>query len=195
MGVFSALSKEVEDGLFDMTEFWKHSIGVGFAARKIAKKTGRISEESTVLVGLLHDIGKLIFSIYFPKEYEGVLERAAEQKIPLHQVEKASLGLDHAEMADLLMEQWKFPPDIVQAVRYHNNPSACRNGNSYMASIANTANFICHRSHIGRSRNKKTEKDNAVLEKLNLSYGAVSLLVEELSSEREQVDGFLEALS
>jgi len=195
MGVFSALSKEMKDGLFDMTEFWKHSIGVGFAAKKIAKKTGRISEESTVLVGLLHDIGKLIFSIYFPKEYKGVLEKAADEKVPLHKAEKEILGLDHAEMADLLMEQWKFPQDIVQAVRHHHDPSACRNGDASMAFIANTADFICHRSGIGQSGNKKNEKNNDVLENLNLSYGTVSILAEELRSERDQVEGFLEALS
>jgi HD-like signal output (HDOD) protein len=84
MGVFSALSEEYDEGLLDMNELWKHSIGVGFAARKIAKKTRKVSEESTILVGLLHDIGKIIFCVYFPYEYEEVLTKAADKKTPLH---------------------------------------------------------------------------------------------------------------
>jgi putative nucleotidyltransferase with HDIG domain len=195
MGVFSALSEEYDEGLLDMNELWKHSIGVGFAARKIAKKTRKVSEESTILVGLLHDIGKIIFCVYFPYEYEEVLTKAADKKTPLHKIEKETLGLDHAEMAHLLMGQWNFPQDMAQAVRYHHDPSRCPEGQGYMALMANAADFMCHRSAIGQSGNKKTEKDNQIFEGLNLSYGALGILTEELKSERDQVDAFLEALS
>lgn len=50
MSVFSTLSQKSEDGLLDMAGLWKHSIAVGFALRKIAEKTGRTSDESTILV-------------------------------------------------------------------------------------------------------------------------------------------------
>ena len=42
MGVFSAFSKQKKNDLIDMTELWKHSIGVGFAAKKIGRRVGMI---------------------------------------------------------------------------------------------------------------------------------------------------------
>lgn len=195
MGIFSALSKRGGDAPIDITELWKHSIGVGFAARKIAKRTRKIADESTVLIGLLHDIGKIIFCLYFPDEYGEVLKKAPNEQTPLYKTEKECLGLDHAEMAYLLMKQWNFPTNLIQPVRCHHNPSVCPKEQVDMAMIANLANFICHQSGIGHSLNNNIEKDDKVLRKLGLSDENVGTLSEELESERDQVEDFLAALS
>ncbi len=194
-GVFSALSQKGKDVRFDMTELWKHTIGVGFAARKVVKKTAMTVNESTFLAGLLHDIGKIIFSVYFPDEYREVLEKTVTGQAPLYNIEKESLGLDHAEMAYLLMKQWNFPADIIQPVRYHHDQSACPEEQLYMAMAINAANFICHQSGIGQSGNKNIQQDDKVLERLGLSDQDIVTLAEELESERSQVEDFLEALS
>lgn len=193
MGVFSALSSKEQGGLLDMTELWKHSIAVGFAMKKVAKKTGRASDESTVLVGLLHDIGKIIFIMYFSDEYKEVLKRAAMNTTPLHKLERETLGLDHAEMAYHLMEHWKFPADIAQPVRHHHNPSACPEG--HMALMVNAADFVARKSGIGESWNKKMKKDDKVLSGLKLSHDSIVRLAKELESERGEIEGFLQALS
>lgn len=142
---------------------------------------------------MLHDIGKIIFIIYFPDEYKELLKRAAMNTTPLHKLERETLGLDHAEMAYHLMEHWKFPADIVQPVRHHHNPSACPEG--HMALMVNTADFIARKSGIGESWNKKMEKDHKVLSGLKLSHGSIVRLAEELESERAEIEGFLQALS
>jgi hypothetical protein len=64
-----------------------------------------------------------------------------------------------------------------------------------MALMANAADFMCHMSAIGKSGNKQADKDSQIFEGLNLSYGAMGVLTEELKAERAQVDTFLEALS
>lgn len=193
MGVFSALSSKEQGGLLDMTELWKHSIAVGFAMKKVAKKTGRASDESTVLVGLLHDIGKIIFSSYFPDEYEEVLKRATTDEEPLHKLERKILGLDHAEMGYRLMEHWKFPADIAEPLHYHHNPSECPDG--HMALVVNMANLIAHKSGIGESCSNGTDNYHTVLSRLRLPHETVVTLAKELESERAEVEGFLEALS
>lgn len=193
MSVFSALSQKSEDGLMDMAGLWKHSIAVGFALRKIAEKTGRTSYESTILVGLLHDIGKIIFSSYFPDEYEEVLKRATTDEEPLHKLERKILGLDHAEMGYRLMEHWKFPADIAEPLHYHHNPSECPDG--HMALVVNMANLIAHKSGIGESCSNGTDNYHTVLSRLRLPHETVVTLAKELESERAEVEGFLEALS
>jgi len=195
MGIFSALSKKGVDTPIDMTELWKHSIGVGFAAEKIATKRRKIPDESTILIGLLHDIGKIIFCLYFPNEYAEVLKKTSNEPTPLFKIEKEYLGLDHAEMAHLLMKQWNFPTSLIQPVRYHHNPSECPAEQVDMAMLVNLANSICHESGIGQSGNNYMEIDNKILKKLGLSDEDVGTLTEELKSERDQVEDFLAALS
>jgi HD-like signal output (HDOD) protein len=195
MGVFSALSKKGGETLIDMAELWKHAIGVGFAAKKIAKKIRLIADETTMLTGLLHDIGKIIFCVYFPNEYAEVLKKTANEQTPLHEIEKECLGLDHAEMAYLLMKQWNLPVNLIQPVRYHHNPSACPKEQVGMAMIVYVANFICHQSGIGRSGNNNIETDNKILGKLELSDENIRTLAEELESEQDKVEAFLAALS
>ena len=194
-GIISALSKNGDEVPIDMTELWKHSIGVGFAAKNIAKKTRNVVEESAVLIGLLHDIGKIIFGLYFPKEYAEVLKRTAEEGTPLHKIEKSILGLDHAEMADLLMKQWNFPPNIIQPVRYHHNPCECPKDQGSMAMAVNAANVVCRQSGIGQSGNRGIEKETEVLRRLELSDQKIAFLAEELDSQRPQVEEFLASVS
>jgi len=194
-GVFSALSQKGKDIRIDMAGLWKHSIGVEFAAKKVVNKTGVIINESTSLIGLLHDIGKIIFSVYFPEEYAEVLEKTVNSQAPLYKTEKEILGLDHAEMAYLLMKQWNFPANIIQPVRYHHDPSACPKEQLDMAMVINVANFVCHQSGIGQSGNKNIQQDDSALEKLGFSDQDIVTLAEELESERSQVEDFLEAIS
>jgi putative nucleotidyltransferase with HDIG domain len=195
MGIFSAFSKKGDDAPIDITELWKHSIGVGFAAKKIAKKTNKIADESTILIGLLHDIGKIVFCLYFPDEYGEVLKKMPNEQTPLYKIENECLGLDHAEMAYLLMKQWNFPANLIQAVRYHHNPSVCPKDQVDMAMTVNLANVICHQSGIGHSGNNNIETDDKVLRKMGLSDENAVALAEELESERDQVEDFLRALS
>ncbi len=193
MGVFSALSSKEQGGLLDVTQLWKHSIAVGFAMKKVVKKTGRTSDESTVLVGLLHDVGKIIFSIYFPDEYGEVLKRATTDETSLHKLERKILGLDHAEMGYRLIEHWNFPADIAEPLHHHHNPSVCPDG--HMALVVNVANLIAHKSGIGKCCGNGTYSDHTVLSRLRLDHDSVVALAKELESERAEIEGFLEALS
>jgi putative nucleotidyltransferase with HDIG domain len=194
-GIFSTFSKKGGDTPIDMTAFWKHSIGVGFAAGKIARQRRKIPDESTILMGLLHDIGKMIFCLYFPNEYAEVLEKTSNEQTPLYKIEKRCLGLDHAEMAYLLMKRWNFPNSLIQPARYHHNPSECPKQQVDMAMVVHLANFICHRSGIGQSGNNNINTDNKILRKLRLSDENVRTLTEELESEQGEVEDFLAALS
>lgn len=194
-GVFSALSQKKVVALIDMTDLWKHSIAVGFATKRIGKKMGKIVDESAILIGLLHDIGKIIFGIYFPKEYAEVLKEAADVKAPLYKIEKERLGLDHAEIACLVMKQWNFPPNITEPIHYHHSQFECPQEQLYMAMMLNAADFICHQSGIGQSGNKNVEKDNKAITGLRLSDQDIITLIKELETERPQIEYFLEALA
>ena len=89
-----------------MNDLWLHAIGCSFAAkrllgRSISRNAGvrRLTpikpspEEQVFLSALLHDVGKVVFAVYFPEEYRRVLEEARKAQVPLYQKERELLGL------------------------------------------------------------------------------------------------------
>ncbi|HHO76865.1 MAG TPA: HDOD domain-containing protein [Deltaproteobacteria bacterium] len=194
--IFKTFSTKNSYNMIDMNELWKHSIAVGFAFRHLEKKTRMSFTESAMLSGLLHDIGKIIFILYFPKDYEAVLEeqRRADD-VPLDVMERKMLGIDHSEMAYLLMKQWNFPANINLPIRFHHNLSECPFEHLNMATMINIADYLCHRCGIGFSGNLVIERHDSAITGLGLSIESIDTIVHELEEDRPQVDGFLEAMA
>jgi putative nucleotidyltransferase with HDIG domain len=94
---------------FSPREFWKHSVGTAVASKLLAKRIGFKAEENAFTAGLLHDIGKNFFEQHTP-EYNAVLDTALLGEEPLWKVERAQLGLDHAQVGAWMAEKWNLPP-------------------------------------------------------------------------------------
>jgi putative nucleotidyltransferase with HDIG domain len=195
-GIFKALSQTKHDGMIDMNELWKHSIGVSFAAKNIEKQTTKTASESSMLVGLLHDIGKILFVIYFPDEYREVLEKHQQDgREALHTREKQTLGINHSEMAYLIMKQWNFPDTISLPVLFHHNVVKCPPESLNVAMMINTANYICHKAGIGVSGECNIAIKEEIINGLGLTRDSLKTYIERLSADRSQVESILNALS
>lgn len=108
--------------LLNIDELWRHSIMVGDLCREIARNTSmdaQIQEDAQVL-GVLHDIGKLI-QLKIPNFYN-------ELKLALYkggewlENEYQILGVSHAEIGGYLLGIWGLPDPIVEGVCFHHTP-------------------------------------------------------------------------
>lgn len=185
--VFSAISKKKGNGLINMDELWTHSIEVGITATKIERKIGAVSKESTFLSGIIHDIGKVFLSVNFPEEYKIVLEKAKKTQLPLHDVEKEMLGIDHADLANYLMEIWNFPENLVLTIAYHHNFKACPEVYKEKAMIIYLANLICKNAN---SDCLTMKIDEDVLSELGLTIRDNQDLEDHLIKERSNIEDF-----
>jgi HD-like signal output (HDOD) protein len=52
------------------------------------------------------------------------------------------LGTDHAQVGAQILAQWSFPPDVVDAVRWHHDPDLS-DRTSIRTDIVYLANFLC----------------------------------------------------
>lgn len=115
--------KDISNDLVDMGSFWRHSIATGITARVIATYQRENNVERFYLMGLLHDLGRLLMFSEIPDQAKEVIESSVKNKQLIYQTEHELLGFDHSDVALLLLKSWQLPQSIVTAVGYHHKPS------------------------------------------------------------------------
>jgi len=133
--------KGVSEKHINMNSFWRHSITCGIAARLIAIQNREPNPERLFLAGILHDVGRLVLLENLPEEANIIMDRFSKEDKLLCQVEKETLGFDHADIGAALMDYWNLPEYLKEVIAYHHNPLAApRFG--YEASIIHLADII-----------------------------------------------------
>jgi len=103
---------------FDHNLFWAHSLATATAARAIIDRAAPTSGDEAFIAGLLSRLGKLVFAVGCPAEYQSVLKPAGGVLKTTIESERSILGTDHVELGSSLMQQWKLPRVLVQAVKH-----------------------------------------------------------------------------
>jgi HD-like signal output (HDOD) protein len=197
MSVFSAIpTRRINSTSLDMEGLWMHAIGVGTAAKIIVRQLEKESSEQIFLAGLLHDMGKIVFSVYFPEEYSNVLRSAEEDKVPLINKEKEILGTDHEILARLLMTQWNFPDSITLPATSHHNYTNCPLEHLRSARIIQLADIVCHRSKIGYSGNSVIRaRMDTILEDIKITPTGIAEVVSKLKEQRSGIEDFFKLIT
>jgi len=102
-------------------ELWRHSAVTAVAGKVMAREAGT-DENLLFTAALLHDLGKLALSTALESNYAEVARQTEEANRSFLEAEQDILGTDHAEVGGRLLEKWKFPEYLVQAVRHHHDP-------------------------------------------------------------------------
>lgn len=142
--------KGIKQSIIDMEDFWKHSIGVGIAARVIATYQVESNVERFYLMGLLHDIGRIIMFTQIPAVMADLIVNCKEERQLLYEQEREALGFEHSKVGQLLLKNWKLPMPIVEAVGHHHHPFRSRTY-SHEASVVHVADTLINAIQLGSS--------------------------------------------
>jgi putative nucleotidyltransferase with HDIG domain len=112
------MDKPVEGYDLPPGELWLHSIAVATTAEALAKFFKVADSYDVFTPALLHDMGKLILG-KFVKEESKQIESIVAKGESLVRAEHMVFGTDHAEIGALILQNWSFPDDIVDAIRWH----------------------------------------------------------------------------
>jgi putative nucleotidyltransferase with HDIG domain len=116
------LFASMPQGLVTMESFWRHSVACGVTARALAGRRRESNVERYFVAGLLHDIGRLIMYMQVPEQSRMAVTRSRDQRRPLFHLEQELLGFDHSHVGQALLDMWKLPPALREAVAHHHHP-------------------------------------------------------------------------
>ncbi|MGC9943798.1 MAG: response regulator [Verrucomicrobiota bacterium] len=109
---------------FSLESLWNHSLEVSKAAKAVASYEGAEKKflDEAFVAGLLHDVGKLVFALNLPQEYQAAINIAREMQIPLAAAEKQVFGANHGDVGGYLLGLWGLPVPVVEAIALHHRP-------------------------------------------------------------------------
>jgi HD-like signal output (HDOD) protein len=117
---FSGLSQQV----MNMKIFWANSFFSGLAARELARKCFLVDSERMFVEGLLRDLGHLLLYQHLPEQAEEAMKISASTGKPIHATEQQLIGFDYTQVGKALVDAWKLPKNLGEAIRHQNNPAA-----------------------------------------------------------------------
>ena len=120
--IYQAFSPPKGDDQFNLKTFWWHSLRCAVFAQLIAKEIKYKNPEEAFLTGLLHDIGRLVLWVNYPKEYSELLANYSGRP-DLLLAGEIRQGITHCEIGAWLLNRWNLEPFLVDAVMYHHEPA------------------------------------------------------------------------
>ncbi len=173
--------KNVPSSIIDMESFWKHSVACGLTARIIAVYKKEFNTERYYVLGMLHDLGRLLMLLNIPDVVKDALNTCAAEKKLLFKTEMETLEFDHAEVGGELLKEWNLPSSLIEPVRYHHNPSAAPQFQMETA-IVHTADLIVHALELGNSGDSFVPPlDPKAWDKIQIPSSLISNIVDQVN--------------
>jgi HD-like signal output (HDOD) protein len=99
-------------------------------------------------VGLLHDIGFMVNSMAFSKEFSQAMEYACREGITLHEAEQIAMGFTHCDTGLALAERWKMADDILAVIAHHHAVEKCPKPQPLVA-LVHLSDLLCRMRGLG----------------------------------------------
>jgi HD-like signal output (HDOD) protein len=128
-----------------LQRLWQRSLAAALGARAIASEEGLSGRESEdcFAAGMLHGLGALVLARNLPERLRRVRAALAETGRPSHELEEEEFGVCQGRIGGYLLGVWGLPDPVMEAVAYHQTPSAAtRTGFSPLAALHVAAAWV-----------------------------------------------------
>ena len=143
LGTFKLLGENTEE----KRQMWVHAYKVAFFSHNIACSfcaNDKAVMADAYVCGLLHDIGKVIFTTTHNDTMRHLIAVTQQKKIPLQVIEQMISGTNHEILGARIAEKWNFPESIVVSIKYHHSPEEAPEQYKKLAALIALANQICN---------------------------------------------------
>ncbi len=143
---------------------WEHALCTAVGSSMLNDKLKFTEEGSGYIMGLLHDIGKIVFKRYYGDEYAKMLKNVYEEGGSMKILEEQHYGYNHADVGAYLLDMWNFDREVIDAVSFH-HVTFSETGGDFLknAALVNLADSIANFVGVGR---RDPEEDLSLINKL-----------------------------
>jgi putative nucleotidyltransferase with HDIG domain len=137
--------KVLGDDTAEKKVLWEHSYKTAFYAYNLIKNFCKDHNllDDVYVGGILHDMGKIVFSSVYPELLDKIRSFCVEKNLPASTMEDLAAGMNHAEIGAMIAERWNFPEQLVVAIRFHHDPAAAPRAHRNLVETVYLANMFC----------------------------------------------------
>jgi putative nucleotidyltransferase with HDIG domain len=126
-------------------ELWSHSIATAILTREILAATPlHIDDDTDYLVGLLHNIGKVVMAYAFPDHLRQLVATPARDTADFAAKERDVIGWDHARIGAHYLSRHNLSEEITSAVEYHISPDLAPRHRLFAAAVQVADHLVRH---------------------------------------------------
>lgn len=154
-----------------MSSLWLESLASAVCAEEVAAQLG-VNKSIAYVSGLLHDIGKLLLYVVLGEAYEAVLIEHQHGDVPLAELERARLGVDHAAVGAALASAWHLPAVVVDSILGHTDALGPDVVRSEMADVVHIGMVLARALDLaGNPRNRVPQLSDMACLRSGLHWG------------------------
>jgi putative nucleotidyltransferase with HDIG domain len=146
IGVIRSFSSGKRSPDFSRQGLWIHSLAVATVMQELGKKLGKgENNEHLFVIGLLHDIGKVVLDQFFSELFQKALEEAHNlERGELYIAERNVIGSDHGEVGAMLLTRWNFPEVIRNTIAVHHQSEVPEGTSAVDVAMLRIADALSH---------------------------------------------------
>lgn len=197
LGVVNTVSQKPSKQFFSETGLWFHSVAVAILMREIGKTILQTkSKEYLFVAGLLHDLGKLVFDIFFSDLFEqAILDVENSGTYSLARSEMKIIGVDHGTAGALLLSRWNFPEVITRPIKYHHHTNIQEDIDMTDLAVMRIADALCQEFFFDSLDDipdlRILPED---LRQLEMTQADIAYLEKYLHDQREHITSFFQSI-
>lgn len=159
-------STDLPNDIEKLTVFWQRSIYCGVFSRLLAKKVKLQDADSLFVIGLLHNLGRLILFLKYPRESSQAIIRAQTENLSLTEIERSTFGFDYSQVGQALLSEWNLPQKFQLVTGQHTEPD---NATEYLVEtqIVHIAHMLATNKFPGAD-NYHYQIDRSLYKQLNI---------------------------
>ena len=192
---YSWMSKPLKGYSLGPRERWAHSFGVAVGAQLVANKARAAASDQAFTAGLLHNVGKVALSVWIEDKMNGMMAIACRDGLTFDEVERKTLGYDHAEVGAHLGVIWNLPNPLVDVMRFHHHPNDSV-ANGPLVDCVHVADYLTMSMGLGLGGDGlRYDFQSEAIDRLELDAADIDILADEFIRSYEDHEKLFEDIA
>lgn len=146
-------------------------------------------QDESFIIGLLHDVGKIIFAQYMGEEMGQVAERCVAGTNTWEEAELEIIEVTHSEMGASLARKWQLSDILIETIASHHDLTTCTTLEfTLSAAYAGIADFISYQASFPCHPGVSIDIDNSFFEASGFGRDAIQGLVDDLAESTDEIN-------